>query len=197
MEPATRARRLVGRNGRALAHHPPPPKHPIYSPLDLPAGTTGTQLHRPSARPCHCAGQSQGGSSQDLARPQLHDAPSPQTRKGRRPRPGYRPFDSKRRRATRREVSGGTGSAASLLVSKGDRRYTYGYWPHTWLLAGEPCSAHSRCHSRPWSSHLALSKNQRTAARGGGGGGGARAGEWVAARAVVHPVRLADYSEGT
>ena len=46
---------------------------------------------------------------------------------------------------------------------------------HIWLLTGEPCSAHSRCHSRPWSSHLALSKNHRTAARGGGGGGGARA----------------------
>ena len=64
----------------------------------------------------------------------------------------------------------------------------------TGWAAGEPCSAHSRCHSRPWSSHLALSKNQRTVARGSGdggdGGGGTRAGGWR--RAAVQPVRFGD-----
>lgn len=219
--PWSRPRMLIGTSAQRarLAHRLSPTKHPIYNPYnpfntcryhrDAAASSLGTPLPlrrmvarrliaRP--RPPSAARRTQSIASQRSFASSRWLSPLPDTDRGPTLRLHAAACDSTRsdwRYWQCGEPGVSVGLQSGHIWQAG---YAYGLqaghiWLLTgyrWLLAGAPCSAQSRCHSRPWSSHVVLSKNHKTAVRGVGRGGGTRKGK----RASGGPPSPPDYSEG-
>lgn len=213
MEPATHACRLVGRKGRTLTHHTP--KHPTYSPLDTcryhrdaaasslstPLPLLRTVARRLIARPSppSAARRTQSTASERSGTSAHCLPPLPAT--------SFRVLTLRLQAmacdSTRSDWR--YWQCGEPVVFVGDRWYTYGYWLHTgywmdgwthvdWLanLARRTRGA-TRAHGlHTWRCPRTRGLRRVVAVV-------AVARVWASGwrRAAVHPVRLADYSEGT